>query len=258
MNTVEDWALHYVTTTQLSEKLAPPPVPFTWSTSAVPLRVSAPGRPSELIPTRRSPRTPRPGALVTPVRRAQLVHTFWHHELQAAELMAWALLAFAREDRDFRLGLLRICLDEIRHMGWYAEHLQRLGHGVGDFPVRDWFWERVPRCADALGFVAVMGMGFEAANLEHAPRFAAQFRAAGDEAGALLQERIAEEEIFHVSFATEWFTRWTGGCDFAVWSRSLPPPLSPLTLRGPNCQRSARLAAGMPAAFVDALEAWAP
>ena len=71
---------------------------------------------------------------------------------------------------------------------------------IGQFPVRDWFWERVPRCADAASFVATMGLGIESANLEHSASFAARFREAGDEEGARLQERVGREEIGHVRF----------------------------------------------------------
>ena len=54
------------------------------------------------------------------------------HELQAAELMAWALLAFTDAPHEFRSGLLRIAGDEIRHMRLYREQIERLGHAVGD------------------------------------------------------------------------------------------------------------------------------
>jgi uncharacterized ferritin-like protein (DUF455 family) len=172
--------------------------------------------------------------------------------------MAWALLAFPKAEPSFRQGLLRICLDEIRHMKLYQAHIERLGQKLGAYPVRDWFWERVPSCQDELSFVCLMGMGFEAANLEHAPHFAEQFRAVGDEDGALLQTQIAEEELFHVRFAVEWFERWTGGCSFERWRQCLPPPLSPLTLRGRIPNRAARLSAGMSPEFVASLDAWRP
>lgn len=257
-STVEDWAECYVSSACLADKIEPPSVPERWRAHPLPVRVLQPGRPLDLVLSERSPRTPRPGALRDPRRRAQLLHTFWHHELQAAELMAWAISAFADAELEFRQGLLRVCLDEIRHMRAYQLHIERLGFRIGDFSVRDWFWERVPRCPTKQSFVALMGMGFEAANLEHAPHFAAQFRQAGDLSGALVQEQVAREESFHVAFAVEWFTRWTGDCRFEEWQRSLPPPLSPLTLRGRVCDRSSRLRAGMPLAFVEALEAWEP
>lgn len=172
--------------------------------------------------------------------------------------MCWALLAFADAEIEFRKGLLGICLDEIRHMNLYREHIEALGSTVGAFGVRDWFWRRVPSCASKLSFVSVMGMGFEAANLEYAADFAARFRSAGDETGALIQERIANEEIAHVSFGIRWFKRWTGGCDFKTWASELPAPLSPWVMHGEPIRVETRARAGMPEEFCAALRAYVP
>lgn len=245
-------------TTDLETKLAPPPPPSNFRQNIRPVRLKAPGRPRELRPARRGERTPKLEALKQPLHRARALHSFLHHELQAAELMCWALLAFADAELEFRRGLLRICLDEIRHMNLYREHIEALGAHVGAFGVRDWFWQRVPSCSDKIAFVSIMGMGLEAANLEHASNFAARFRAVGDEAGAEIQERIGLEELAHVSFGTYWFERWTGGLDFDTWSRALPPPMSPWLLRGKPLARAARRRAGMPEAFLDALESYVP
>ncbi len=194
----------------------------------------------------------------SPQSRARQLHVFLHHELQAAELMCWALLAFPDTPRAFREGLLRITLDEVRHMGLYRAHIESLGHHVGEFPVRDWFWERVPSCRLPEQFVAVMGLGFEGGNLEHARSFAARFRAAGDEEGAAIQERVAREEIAHVRFGAEWFRHFAGGLDFERWREALPEPLSPMLMRGKPLDREARSAAGLDDDFLDALESWTP
>jgi len=255
---VEAWAEQYVCSTDLSFKLRPPPPPKAFRASMLPLCLTMPGRPPELRAARRTERTPKQEALEEPHYRARTLHAFLHHELQAAELMCWAILAFPEAEPEFRRGLLGICLDEIRHMTLYAEHIAALGHQVGDFGVRDWFWKRVPSCRSKLEFVAVLGMGLEAANLEHAANFAARFRLAGDEAGARLQERIAAEEVAHVGFATRWFARWTGGCDFAAWAEHLPPPLSPWVMQGRPLAREARRRAGMPDEFLRALESYVP
>jgi uncharacterized ferritin-like protein (DUF455 family) len=170
--------------------------------------------------------------------------------------MLWALLAFADAEEEFRRGLLRICLDEVRHMNAYRAQIERLGYRIGDFPVRDWFWERVPSCSSKLQFVALMGMGLEAANLEHAPHFGERLLAAGDDEAAALQALIAREEQAHVRFAVSWFERWTLGQSFELWCASLPPPLSPLLMRGKTFDRAARLRAGMHEDFVNALERW--
>jgi uncharacterized ferritin-like protein (DUF455 family) len=187
-----------------------------------------------------------------------VLHAFFHHELQAAELMCWALLAFSDAELPFRMGLLKIALDEIRHMNGYRRHIEALGFSIGDFGIRDWFWKRVPSCQTKLSFVAVMGMGLEAANLEYAPTFAERFRAVGDEAGAQVQEQIAADEVAHVRFATEWFKHWTGSCDFDTWLSQLPPPWSPLVLRGEPLALDSRQRAGMPDAFLAALAAYIP
>ncbi len=143
-------------------------------------------------------------------------------------------------------------------MRMYAEEIARLGYAIGAFPVRDWFWERVPACPDPASFVAVMGLGFESGNLEHAASFALRFREAGDERGARVQELVAREEVAHVRFGARWFESFTGGLDFDTWRRSLPPPLSPMLMRGRPLNRDARRRAGVPEAFLDALERWQP
>lgn len=255
---VEAWAEHYVLSTELAFKLAPPPVPAQFGVAPKPRRIERPGRPAELRPARRGQRTPKPEALKEPIYRARVLHSFFHHELQAAELMCWAILAFADAELEFRKGLLRICLDEIRHMNLYRIQIEALGASIGQFGVRDWFWKRVPACSSKLAFVAVMGMGLEAANLEYAQSFANRFRLAGDEIGAQIQERIAAEELEHVRFATRWFRSWTGGCQFETWVSLLPPPLSPWVLHGRPIARDARKSAGMPTEFIHALAAYLP
>lgn len=210
----------------------------------------------ELRPARRGVRVPE--RLEAPSARAKLLHTFFHHELQAAELMCWALLRFADAEPEFRQGLLRICGDELRHLRAYRDRIEQLGFAIGSFPVRDWFWQRVPCCASKLEFVALMGMGLEAANLEHAPLFAERLTAAGDVLSADLQRTIEADELGHVAFAVHWFERWTGGQSFERWQAALPRPLSPLLMRGKRFNRAARERAGMSASFLAALERWQP
>ena len=250
---VERWAWDYVTSTSLATKLAPPAVPARWEEAPPPRRLAAPGRPNIL---RVRPKAEKIRALTTPTGRARAIHTFLHHELQAAELMLWALLAFPQTPRAFREGLVRIALDEVRHMNLYVAQLDRLGHRVGDFGVRDWFWERVPTCPDAASFVAVMGLGLESANLEHSASFAARFREVGDDACAEVQELVGHEEIAHVRFGARWFAAFGGELDFDRWRNALPAPLTPLLMRGRPLQRRARERAGIPARFLDELEAW--
>jgi len=253
--TVERWCWDYVLATTLAAKTDPPRVPEEWADDGVERRMSAPGRPAELRVVARAEKT---RGLRSPTGRARALHTFWHHELQAAELMCWAVLAFADAPREFREGLVRIAGDEIRHMRMYAAQIERLGHRIGEFPVRDWFWERVPTVTAPASFVAVMGLGVESANLEHTASYAARFREAGDEEGARAQEIVGLEEIAHVRFGARWFAHFAGVVDFETWKRALPAPLTPLLMRGRPIDRAARLRAGQPERFVAELEAWQP
>ncbi len=254
-DTVERWAWDFIVSTSLELKLAPPAPPGRWEVQPPLRRLVAPGRPAELHLVTKAPKT---RGLSTTNGRARALHTFLHHELQAAELMAWAVLAFPDTPREFRAGLVRIALDEVRHMGLYAKQIERLGHRVGDFSVRDWFWERIPSCATPVSFVAAMSLGLESANLEHTASFAARFRTAGDEEGARAQELVGREEIAHVRFGAHWFDEFTGGLDFDRWREALPEPLSPMLMRGRVLERDARTRAGFPGSFLDRLDAWQP
>jgi uncharacterized ferritin-like protein (DUF455 family) len=129
---------------------------------------------------------------------------------------------------------------------------------VGEFAVRDWFWERIPACTTPAAFVAAMGLGFESANLEHTSAYAARFREAGDEEGARVQELVGAEEIGHVKFGARWFATFAGALEFDTWRRALPPPLSPMLMRGRPLHRDARMRGGFSARFLDELDAWQP
>jgi len=258
VDSLQRWAHDYVLSTDLDHKLKPPTVPTLIADDLPAQRIDKPGRPPELIAATTKAKSPRAGALHNPKRRAEQLHTFFHHELQAAELMCWAVLAFPETPASFKRGLVNICHDEIRHMKLYAEHIEQLGFRIGDFPVRDWFWARVPASTSPAAFVAVMGLGFEAGNLDHTQRFAERFRAVGDERGAALQEHVAREEIAHVAFGAHWFRQFTGGLSFETWCKTLPEPLSPMVMRGDPLDRAAREQAGMDVAFLNALEQWQP
>ncbi|MGA1522441.1 MAG: DUF455 family protein [Planctomycetota bacterium] len=255
--TIESWATAFVTSTDLACKRRPPAIPATFDAVPAPLRLDAPGRPAELEVVAKSKRSLRQGELRDPTKRARLLHTFWHHELQAAELMAWAVLAFPETPEEFRRGLIRFCGDELRHMRMYEARLVEMGHRVGEFPVRDWFWQRVPSCETPLQFVALLGLGLEGANLDHADRYAEWFEAVGDLKGAAVQRAVGADEVAHVRFAAAWFARLGGGAvAFDAWADALVPPLSPTMFRGRPLNRVDRLRAGFPDEFLDALEAF--
>jgi uncharacterized ferritin-like protein (DUF455 family) len=250
----ERWALDYVLADDLATKLAPAAPPRDFIENLPAIRVPSPGRPASLDVVDRSPKTSR--SLAEPAMRARALSTFLHHELQAAELMCWAILAFPNSPRPLKNGLIGICLDEIRHMNMYAEHIDRLGFRYGNWPVVDWFWHRIPQSESIIDYVASMGIGFEGGNLDHALRFAERFREAGDVEGAAIQDRVREEEIPHVRFAIHWYRELRGDLEFDGWRARLPQPLSPLVMKGHALNVGDRERAGYDAAFLERLAAW--
>lgn len=261
LDALSRWAIDYVSSTDLQRKIRPvaPPRAENPAESSAPvpretLRVSQPGRPPELDVVTRSPKSKGRGAMVKPLERARLLHTFWHHELQAAELFCWAVLAFPETPDEFRMGLVRLWADEVRHMRLYQRRIEALGSSLGDFPVRDWFWSRVPTAQTPVEFLALMGLGLEAANLDHADRFAEWLDEAGDPLSAAVQRRVGRDEVEHVRFSRTWFERLGGrSVSFDAWSEALADPLTPVMFVGPTVARAARKEAGLDDQFVDAL-----
>jgi uncharacterized ferritin-like protein (DUF455 family) len=256
VGTAQAWALEVICADSLSSKLNPGPVPQALEELMPPLKWIAPSRPHPLQVVDRAPKTPRPGALIRPQARARLLHTFAHHELQAAEIFAWAFLRFPEAPEAFRRGLLGIAADEVRHAREYWVEIERLGSFVGEHPVRDWFWERFRAVQTPLQFVSLMGLGFEGGNLDHCALWASRFRAVGDEAGARAQESIGREEELHVQFAVRWFEHFSGPLNFDDWRRALPAPLTPTVMKGQALERDARLRAGQDDRFLKELDAW--
>jgi uncharacterized ferritin-like protein (DUF455 family) len=276
------WAEHYVTSTSLTEKRTPPPRDLTIAADAATnsrpqARDLRPGRPSELVVETKAKKAKTKGALAHAARRAELFHRFFHHELQAAELMAWAILRFPEAPAPFLRGLRKVAEDEVRHANLYAEYVEHAGFAIGSFPVRDWFWERVPRAETPASFCAVMGLGFEAGNLDHTARFREDLLRADDQRALAIVDQVHEEEIPHVRFGLHWLRRFsvpaaTGGDDdrdgltagandelfnaFEEWRALLPAPLSPVLMKGTPLDRAARRRAGLGDRFMDALDAW--
>jgi uncharacterized ferritin-like protein (DUF455 family) len=257
----EAWIRAYIESRDLRQKLELPPGSLVArQPTPSPLRLAGPGRDPVLRVSPRADRIPRPGALREASAVARLLHVFTHHEVQAAELCGWAILAFPETAAAFRSELFAVMLDEVRHAASYAARLEELGAPYGTHAVRDWFWERTLGCQRPMQYVALMGLGFEGGNLEHAHRFEALLRGAGDERSAALVARVGREEVAHVHFAARWFSAWSGsapgvGPDFDRWVAELPPPLTPAVLRGHPLDRDRRGRAGLSEAFLDRLEA---
>jgi uncharacterized ferritin-like protein (DUF455 family) len=256
-STIREFALAIVRAESLEEKLVPPPRDLSddGREGEVP---RAPGRPSRLRPVARE-RTPmpRPSQLASPEKRAVCLHRFANHELQAVEVMAWALLAYPDAPEAFRRGVLATLADEQAHLGLYIERLAALGRELGDFPVNDYFWARTGDWATPLHYVASMGLTFEAANLDHTHAYREAFVQCGDVATASILERIHRDEIGHVAFAAAWLRKMKSpeASDWDAWIAHLPFPLGPHRARGPEFQPGPRLEAGLSPELVERVRA---
>jgi len=248
------YAASVVQTPALAAKLAPPPKDWTDDDPRLDQVPQAPARPPELAirPRRAVRRLPSLVGMRDPRQRARILHALANHELQAAELFAWALLAYPDAPPAFRRGLLGILADEQRHTRMYIARVEALGFRFGDFPVTGYFWNKAPLLTTPLRFVCAMSLTFENANLDHTVDYAEAARAAGDTATAAVIDRVHRDEVRHVHFGWTWLgrlkapeqTMWEAWCANIAW------PLQPALARGQRFHPEGRVAAGLDPEFI--------
>lgn len=240
----------------LATKLAPPGEKLSDDDPGPAARLR-PARPPELrLADGGTVTVPAIGGMADRAQRARIVHAFANHELQAAELFAWALRAFPGAPADFRRGLAGILQDEQRHTRMYVARLEALGGRFGEQPVSGYFWSKIDDLTSPLRFVCAMSLTFENANLDHTVDYAAAARGAGDLKTAAVIEQIHRDEIEHVRFGWQWLQRLKGD-DESAWDafRShLTWPLRPAKAKGRSFHRRGREAAGLDDDFIRRLE----
>lgn len=254
---LRDHALRVVTSESLDEKLGAPPDELTDERPGPALCLLRPGRPPGLAiaPASRVKVPPLEG-MADPEQRGRILHALANHELQAAELFAWALLAFPDAPPAFRRGLAAILGDEQRHTRMYLARCRALGVAFGDLPVTGYFWGKVGSIRSPRDFVCAMSLTFENANLDHTTEYAEAARAAGDDRTAAVVERVHRDEVEHVRFGWSWLDRFRdeGETPWDAFRASLTWPLRPAKARGARFHREGREAAGLDAEFIRRLE----
>jgi len=252
---IRDFAQGLVTTEDLVRKLGAPPAGLTDEDPGPPLRIERPGRPPELLFQRRI-EVPSIEGMPDPAQRPRILHALANHELQAAELFAWALLAFPDAPKEFRQGLLRILADEQRHTRMYIARVEDAGARFGDYPVNGYFWSKIESITTPLRFLCAMSLTFENANLDHTQEYEEAARRAGDAKTAAVIERVHLDEIEHVRFGWNWLQIFKAE-DESAWEAyraNLTWPLRPAKARGRTFHREGREAAGLDAEFIRRLE----
>jgi uncharacterized ferritin-like protein (DUF455 family) len=252
---IRDFARTVVETEDLVLKLGAPPAELTDEAPGPPLRIDQPGRPPDLRFQRRIDVPPSEG-MPDPAQRPRILHALANHELQAAELFAWALLAFPDAPGDFRQGLLRILADEQRHTRMYLARVEDAGARFGDFPVNGYFWSKIETVTSPLRFLCAMSLTFENANLDHTLEYEEAARRAGDIKTAAVIERVHLDEIEHVRFGWTWLQVFKRENESAwdAYRANLTWPLRPAKARGRTFNREAREAAGLDRELIRRLE----
>lgn len=255
---IRTYALSILSSGSLEDKLVPPPPDLTDRVPGPPERWERPRRNPPIAFAPRGQRRPMPGigALGDPQARATTLHTFANHELMAAELMAFALLAFPTMPESFRRGLIQTLADEQRHFRLYEARLHALGIAFGAEPVNDHFWISAPGIQTPLEYVATMALTFESGNLDFALTYAAAFKQHGDLDSARVLETIYRDEIQHVRFGVGWLRRLKPPeqSDWDAYTGALNYPNTPARARGAHFDRASREEAGMDEAFIAQLE----
>ncbi len=214
-----------------------------------------PGRPAR--PVLVAPKQLARRSAQTPQGRAALLHAVAHIELNAIHLALDAVWRYAGLPVSFYRDWMQVAVDEARHFGLLAAHLQTLGFAYGDFPAHDALWEMAHRTRDdVLARMALVPRTLEARGLDATPAMRAKLAQAGDIRAAEILDVILHDEIGHVAIGNRWF-RWLCA------ERSLDPLIAFEQLqtdhrapkpRGPF-NLAARRAAGFTTAELDALEA---
>ena len=202
------FAQQVLRSTDLEEKLSSPDS-FTDQAPGDALTVAGlPGRPRRLplVPTAAVPPAPTPRSLVRKDVPGQTLHTFAHHELQALELMALALLRFPDAPTDFRQGLARIIQDEQRHFRLYQARAEHWGTGLGDVGASHFFWDTVADIDSPQAFLAALSLTYEQANLDFAHGYSGHGVTGSHTFGRILSEAIdGDLTRFDVFANVPWF-----------------------------------------------------
>ncbi|MBU3736153.1 MAG: ferritin-like domain-containing protein [Methylobacterium sp.] len=163
-----------------------------------------PGRPLQpvLVPPKELSRR----AMHTIAGRAAMIHALAHIEFNAINLALDAIWRFSGLPPQFYADWLQVAGEEALHFELLHRHLNRLGHGYGDFPAHGGLWEMAQRTEDdVLARLALVPRILEARGLDVTPGLCARLAQAGDHAAAAILDIILRDEIGHVRIGNHWY-----------------------------------------------------
>ena len=139
--------------------------------------------------------------------RIALWHALAHIEFVAIDLALDMAGRFGAEmGASFVGDFLAVAADEAMHFALIERHLRAMGSHYGALPAHDGLWESAHETRhDVAARLAVVPMVLEARGLDVTPATLERVRAAGDARGALILQRILDDEIRHVRFGASYF-----------------------------------------------------
>ena len=220
-----------------------------------PVRVARPARGPALAMHAGAAKLPRPEALGDAAARSTALARFAHHELQAAELFAAALLRWPELPDSLVRALAHVLEDEQRHARLYLARLEALGARFEELaPHSDYFWKHAHALLDGApaAFFAAMGLTLEQANLDFSAIYGQAFAAAGDTESADVCARVHADEIRHVRLAARALRELgvAGAGDAQRFEACVPFPFSAARAKGRRFDAEARRAAGLDEKFI--------
>ena len=165
-----------------------------------------PARPEkpELLPPSKMPKRGKGGS---EEKRIALWHSLAHIEFVAIDLALDMAGRFgAQMGEEFVSDFLSVAADEAMHFALLDRKLRTLDSHYGALPAHGGLWEAADATKhDVTARLAIVPMVLEARGLDVTPATLERVRAAGDENGAKILERILDDEIRHVAFGTKHF-----------------------------------------------------
>ncbi len=261
MTGLRAWCLSILESGDLATKLRAPAgpdgAPLTDDLGGEPVFFDRPARDPQIALSERADSLPKLHELKDPEARAICLERFAHHELQAIELFAWALLAYPELPPEARRGMAAALVDEQRHCRLYLKRLEAHGRRFGEGALSDYFWKHVPeiRASEAgpLAFFCAMGLTLEQANLDFALTYRDAFRQAGDEQTAKVLELVHREEIGHVRLAVDWLRKLDEEASSLTeaYERSVPFPYCAARAKARRFDVASRKRAGLDEEFIE-------
>ncbi|MCP4907687.1 MAG: ferritin-like domain-containing protein [bacterium] len=275
-DSIRAFCLRLLRSGDLETKLTPPlgvdRTDLADTPSGPAVKIDRPVRDAGLRMAGGSDRLPRPGRLHEPEERILCLARFAHHELQAVEYFAWALVRWPELPAALRRGLLSALVDEQRHCRLYLDRLEAHGATFETGDHSDYFWRQAPVIAASpagpRAFLAAMGLTLEQANLDFSLTYRDGFAAAGDAESAEVCQTVHDEEVAHVALAAHWLARLTNANrralaragenpaekeadDLEAYLEAVPFPLGPARAKGRRFEVAPRRRAGLSEALIE-------